>query len=261
MKIAGINISHPDKLIVPSAKITKLEMVNYYENVADKMLPYLKDRVLTLHRFPDGIDTEGFYQKKAPDYYPGFIKTVEVKTEEGSNKQVICNSKKSLIYLVNQGTVGFHIWLSKIDKLEKPDKIVFDLDPAENTFGQVKEAAHITADFLRKRNIEPQLLTTGQNGVHIWYHIRRTKTFDELRPELKQMSEELESQNPELFTTAIRKNQRKGKIFIDYLRNAYAQTSVCPFSLRPNENAGIATPLEWKDLKALKSAHQFSLRN
>lgn len=259
MKIAGVEITHPDKVMYPKQSISKLDVINYYEKSAEKMLPYLKDRPLTLHRFPDGIDTSGFYQKNASDYFPDFIKTLPIKTEEGENIQILCNTKKSLIYLANQGTIGFHIWLSKKDKLYKPDKVVFDLDPSNNPFELVKEAAKITGDYLREKGKTPNLMTTGQNGLHVWYSQRRTKTFDDLRPELKKWAEELESTHPTIFTTALRKNQREGKIFIDYLRNAYAQTSVCPYSLRPNEMAGIATPISWNNLSNLKSAVQYSL--
>lgn len=259
MKIAGIEISHPDKIIYPKHKITKLDMVKYYEKVADDMLPYLKDRPLTLQRFPSGIKEDGFYQKSAGDYFPSFIKTVEIKTEDGSNTQVICNSKKSLIYLANQGTLSFHIWLAKKDKLDNPDKIVFDLDPTEKDFEKIKEAAVHVAHFLRKKSIDPKVMTTGQNGLHVWYNIRRTKTFDQVREEVKAMAQELEETYPKLLTTAVRKNKRDNKIFIDYLRNAYGQTSVCPYSLRPNESAGIATPISWEDLKSIKSADQFNL--
>lgn len=261
MKISGIEISHPDKILFPESQITKLEMVEYYESVAEDMLPFLKNRPLTLYRFPDGISKSGFYQKNASDYFPDFIKTIKVKTDEGENVQVICNSKKSLVYLANQGTLSFHIWLSRKDILEKPDKVVFDLDPPANSFDKVKEAAALTGDFLREKGIDPKIMTTGQNGFHVWYKIRRTNTFDELKPKLKEMAIELEEKHPDLFTTAIRKNKRDGKIFIDYLRNAYAQTAVCPYSLRPNKVGGIAMPIEWRDLKKIKSADQFNLKN
>lgn len=259
MKIAGIEITHLEKLIFPDAKITKLQMVKHYQKVSKVMLPYLKDRPLTLHRFPDGIDDSGFYQKNAADYFPDFIKTVKVKTEEGENTQILCNSEKALIYLANQGTVGFHIWLSKKDKLYKPDKVVFDLDPPKDSFDKVKKAAKIVGDFLKEKGFDPNLMTTGQNGFHVWYKIQRRKTFDELRPKLKDLVQELEDQNPDLFTTAVRKNKREGKIFLDYLRNAYAQTSVCPYSLRPNKVAGIAMPIDWDDLKNIKGADQYRL--
>ncbi len=174
---------------------------------------------------------------------------------------MLCNNKKSLIYLANQGTIGFHIWLAKKDKLHKPDKVVFDLDPPEGSFENVKEAAKNIGDFLRKKGKEPQLMTTGQDGLHVWYTMRRTKDFDEVRDEVKAMAQKLEDKYPKMFTTAVRKNKREGKIFIDYLRNAYAQTSVCPYSLRPNDSGGIAMPISWEELDKLKSANQFDLLN
>ncbi|QAA80328.1 ATP-dependent DNA ligase [Aequorivita sp. H23M31] len=259
MEIAGVEITHPEKIIFPEAKITKLEMVQYYQKVAKQMLPYMKDRPLTLHRFPNGIDKDGFYQKNASEYFPDYIKTIKVKTEDGENIQILCGNEKSLIYLANQGTVAFHIWLSKKDNLYKPDKVVFDLDPPKDSFEKVKEGAQITGDFLRSKGIDPNLMTTGQNGFHVWYKIQRRNTYDELKPKLLQLVQELEDKNPDLFTTAVRKNKREGKIFLDYLRNSYGQTSVCPYSLRANQNAGIATPIQWKDLKNIKSADQFNL--
>ena len=140
MKIEDIDISHPEKPIFPDREITKLDLVNYYEKIADKMLPYLKDRPLTLQRFPDGIDTKGFYQKNAADYFPDYIERISIETKQGKNTQVICNDKKTLIYLANQGVVTFHIWLSKKDELHKPDKVVFDLDPPKNAFEKTKDA-------------------------------------------------------------------------------------------------------------------------
>lgn len=259
IQIETIEITHPDKIIYPKLKITKLDVVKYYQKIADKMLPYLKDRPLTLQRFPAGILKEGFYQKNAADYFPSFIQTIKIPTEEGHNIQVVCNTKKSLIYLVNQGTISFHTWLSKKDMLTKPDKIVFDLDPSDNNFEKVKEAAKIVDDFLQKKDIISNLMTTGQSGLHIWYTIRRIKNFDTTREKVKTMAEELVEKHPELLTTAVRKDNREGKIFVDYLRNSYAQTSICPYSLRPNEQAGIATPVSWKDLKKLKSADAFTL--
>lgn len=261
MEIESVEISHPDKIIFPKKKITKADMAAYYEKVADHMLPYLKDRPLTLQRFPDGIKESGFYQKSIADYFPEYIKTVEVETEEGSNTQIICNDKKSLLYLVNQGTVSIHIWLSRKDKLRQPDKVVFDLDPPEDSFDKVKEAAKVLKSYLKKHKKEPQLMTTGQSGLHLYYPIRRGKDFDEIKKEARKVAEEVTRLRPDLLTTKIRKDQREGKIFVDYLRNAYAQTVVCPFSLRPNEEAGIATPIEWEELSKLESASFYNLDN
>lgn len=261
MELEGIEITHPEKIIFPEKNITKGEVAEYYNRIADKMLPFLKDRPLTLHRFPGGIEEQGFYQKNVSDYFPDFIKRVEIETEEGTNTQLICNTKQSLLYLVNQNTVAFHIWLSRKDKLRQPDKVVFDLDPPEDSFDKVKEAAKVVRSFFRKKKKEINLMTTGQSGLHLYYDIRRGKNFDDVKKEARSTAEELARLRPDLLTTKIRKDQRQGKIFVDYLRNAYAQTVVCPYSLRPNTSAGIATPLEWEELSKLESADFYNYNN
>ena len=261
MQIAGVEISNHDKVLFPKKKITKGDMVQYYERIAPLMLPYLKDRPLTLHRFPNGVTESGFYQKNASDYFPDFIQTVEVETEEGTNTQIICNDTKSLVYLANQGTIAFHIWLSRKDRMRQPDKVVFDLDPSGEDFDRIKEAATVLRGFLKIKNIEPSLMTSGKSGLHLYYTIRRGKDFDEVKEETRELAEEAVEQRPDLFTTKIRKDQREGKIFLDYLRNAYAQTAVCPYSLRATEEAGIATPLQWEELSRLKSSSYYNLQN
>lgn len=261
MKIEEIEISNPDKIIFPKKEITKLEMIRYYEKVADKMLPFLKDRPLTLQRFPDGIDTDGFYQKKAADYFPAFIETVFIETEEGTNTQVVCNTKKALIYLANQGTITFHIWLAKKDEMHKPDKVVFDLDPPKDSFEKVKVATEKVGVFLRKEGKEPNLMSTGKSGFHIWYPERRDKSFDDRREEVKALAYKMEKEHPDILTTATRKNKREDKVFVDYLRNAYGQTSVCPYSLRPIESCGVATPLKWDELSKIEKPDQYTISN
>lgn len=261
MEIEQIEITHPEKIIFPQKNLSKGDMADYYDRISEYILPFMKDRPLTLHRFPGGIEESGFYQKSVSDYFPKFIRTVEVPTEEGSNIQPICNDKKTLMYLVNQGTVAFHIWLSRKDKLRQPDKVVFDLDPPEGQFEKVKEAAKVVRNYLRKQKKDPQLMTTGQNGLHLYYSIRRGKDFDEIKKEARKVAEEVTRLRPDLLTTKIRKDQRDGKIFVDYLRNAYAQTAVCPFSLRANPEAGVATPIEWEELSKLNSASDYNIEN
>lgn len=261
MEVAGIEISNPDKLIFPEQNISKGEVVKYYERIANKMLPHLKNRPLTLKRYPNGIKEKGFYQKSVSDYFPDFIERVEVETEEGKNLQIICNSKKALVYLAQQGTVVFHTWLSCKQAVKKPDKVVFDLDPSEDDFRKVKKAARLVKRFLEEKGLNPCLMTSGKKGLHVYYPKNSNETFDELKPTLKQWSEEMESHNPDIFTTAIRKSKREGKIFIDYLRNAYAQTSVCPYSLRATKNMGVATPISWDELNRIQSGHHYNYRN
>jgi len=262
MEIAGVKISHADKIIFPEQEITKGEMVEYYEKISKHMLPHLKNRPLTLHRFPDGINEDSFHQKNVFDYFPDFVHRVEVPTESGEKTQFYCDSLESLIYFANQGTISFHTWLARKDRLNEPDKVVFDLDPPENAdFGKVKDAAKSIEKFLRKKGKKPQLMTTGKSGLHIWYPVQRVKTFDERRDDIKVMAQELEKQYPNLLTTEVRIENRKEKIFLDYLRNAYGQTSVCPFSLRANTSAGIATPIEWPELATIESASHYHFYN
>lgn len=261
MKVAGVEISSSDKIIFPKKKITKGDMISYYERIAPLMLPYLKNRPLTLHRFPNGINSSGFYQKNISDYFPEYIKTIEVETEEGSNTQILCNDTRTLVYLANQGTVAFHIWLSKKDKLRQPDKIIFDLDPSDNDFEKIKKGAKILRDLLIKKKTGPSLMTSGKSGLHLYYTIRRGKDFDEVKETARRIAEEAEKQEPDLFTTQIRKDKRDGKIFVDYLRNAYAQTAVCPYSLRATEEAGVATPIKWEELSKVKSASHYNIEN
>lgn len=262
MKILGIEITHPDKIMFPDLKFTKGDMVQYYGKIAPHMLPYLLERPLTLQRFPGGITKGGFYQKHAQDYYPDFIDRITVETEDGKAEEIMCNNEETLVYLANQGTVSFHPWLSRQNDLHRPDKVVFDLDPSDGVpFAKIKKAAKLVGELLRTKGIDPNLMTTGKSGIHVYYGIKPTLDFDKVREDTRDLAEQLVSGHPELFTLEIRKNKRGDKIFLDYLRNAYAQTSVCPFSLRPTQQAGVATPLRWKDLDTIKSAHHYSVKN
>ena len=261
MELLGIHLTHPKKILFPKEGITKLDVILYYHWISEKMLPYLKDRPLTLQRFPSGIDEDGFYQKNVSDYFPSFIKRVEVKTEEGTNIQCICNNKKSLVYLVNQNTIGFHTWLSKKDRLDQPDRVIFDLDPLDHSFEEIKRAAFRLRDFLHQKRKKPHLMTTGKNGLHVYYKIRRSRNFEEVKTEVKELAEAFAATYPESLTTNLRKGQREGKIFVDYLRNSYAQTAVCAYSIRPTETAGIAMPIQWELLEAIKSSDEFTFKN
>lgn len=261
MDIEGIEITHPDKLIYPEKGITKKDLVEYYHKISSEILPHLKNRPLTLHRFPEGIDKEGFYQKNAFNYFPDFIPRKTIPTESAKKTQFYCDSLKALIYLVNQGTISFHIWQAREDRLNEPDKVVFDLDAPESKFDLVKESAFLIGQYLRKKGKAPQLLTSGNYGLHIWYPVQRVKTFEERRDEIMSMAEELVSKYPEFLTTAIRVDDRKGKVFVDSLRNAYGQTSICPYSLRANLNAGVATPIEWPELSSVESGDHYHYGN
>jgi len=252
MKIGShaIDIQNRDKVFFPAKKITKGDLLDYYDKVADHLLPYLQDRPLTLSRFPDGIEGEGFYQKEIPDYFPDWIEVAKAKKKEGGTiRQIICNNKATLIYLVNQGALSFHPWLSRVPDLNVPDKLVFDIDPAEGNFDLVIKAARALRSLLEEElDLHAFVMTTGSEGMHVVCPIRPEKGFDEVRAFAQKVSELLVGEDPDSFTTEIRKEQRGGRLFLDYLRNAYGQTSIPPYCARAVEGAGVATPLSWNEL-------------
>lgn len=246
-----IDIKKREKVYFPAGNITKGNLIDYYIKIADHLLPFLKDRPITLSRFPDGINKEGFYQKDAPDYFPDWIETIEVKKKEGGAiHQVLCNNKATLIYLVNQGTVSFHPWLSSTADLDKPDKLVFDLDPPKGDFELVLTGAQALRTVLEDQlGLNTFVMTTGSEGLHVVCPLRALNDFEGVRSFAKNTAAYLAGEHPNLFTVEMRKNKRNGRLLIDYMRNAYGQTSIPPYSIRAIEGAPVATPLEWQELK------------
>ena len=252
MKIGGHDIimTHENKLVFPNSGISKGDVIDYYKKIANYMLPYLQDRPLTLHRFPKGIRQEGFYQKNASDYFPDWIKTIKIKKKDGWVNHVICDTKETLVYLANQGTITFHIALSKIDKLEYPDKLIFDLDPPNGAFGPVIASANTLRLLLESElGLTSYPMLTGSSGIHIVVSLDQSENFDGVRAFAKNLAGYLAKKYPKDFTIEMRKDQRKGRLFLDYLRNSYAQTAVCPFSVRAFEGAPVATPIDWEELE------------
>jgi bifunctional non-homologous end joining protein LigD len=245
-----IEIKNRDKIFFPSGNLTKSDVIDYYADIAEHLLPYLKDRPLTLSRFPDGIKAEGFYQKKTPDYFPDWITVMEVQKKEGGTiSQIICNDKATLIFLVNEGTLSFHPWLSEVSDLEKPNKMVFDLDPPKRNFDLVLKGARALRTLLEDElDLTAFVMTTGSKGLHVVVPIETNFSFDIVRTYAEVISAYLTREYPDSFTTEVRKKKREGRLFIDYLRNAYAQTSIPPYSLRALEGAPVATPLSWEEL-------------
>ena len=254
-------IAYSDKILFPKSGITKGKLIAYYEAIAADMLPYLKDRPLTLHRFPDGIEKKGFFQKNASDYFPDWIKTIEVKKQGGWVNHVICDCKETLIYLVGQGTISFHITLSRTDKLDYPDKLIFDLDPSNGSFCDVTKSAQILRSLLESElGLTSFPMLTGSSGIHLVVPLDQSDNFDSVRAFAKNIAHYTAKVYPEKFTAEIRKEKRKGRLFVDYLRNSYAQTAICPFSARAFENAPVAVPIGWDELQnGIKSAQAFTI--
>lgn len=235
-------------MLFPGAGVTKGELVDYYREIADPMLPYLRDRPVSMHRFPDGIEGEGFYQKEIPDYFPDWIQRVTVKKEGGEVTHVLCQDAATLVYLANQACITPHVWLSRRDELDRPDRMIFDLDPPGQDFAPVRRAARALHDLLEELGLVPFAMTTGGRGLHLVVPLDRSADFDAARGFARDLAELLARRDPERLTTEPRKEKRKGRLFVDVLRNAYAQTGVPPYAVRPRPGAPVAMPIAWDEL-------------
>jgi len=267
-----VEITHPDKLIYSEDHITKQEFVDYYVRIAQTMLPYLKNRPLSMKRYVDGVDGKGFFQKEAGTYFPDWIDRVTVKKEGGVVHHVVVNNSATLVYLANQLVVEFHIWLSKMKKLDYPDRLIFDLDPSsyENVsedktgkkFGQVRKAALTLKKLLEELDLTPFVMATGSRGLHVVCPLKQDASFDTVHEFAHDIAKIMVEYDPEHLTLEMRKDKREGKIFVDYLRNSITATSICPYSTRPLPGASVATPLEWSEVskKTLKP-NQFTIHN
>ncbi|MFI5333445.1 MAG: non-homologous end-joining DNA ligase, partial [Candidatus Babeliales bacterium] len=227
------------------------------------MLSLIKNRPLMMQRFPSGIEHEGFYQKNAGDYFPSWIKTVRVAKEGGSLDQVICNDAATLVYLANQACITLHAWLSRYDKLDYPDRMIFDLDPSKHDFKVIRSIALEFKTVLEELGATPFVMTTGSRGMHVVVPLNRVATFEESRACAKDIARLMVQRDPKKLTIEIRKSERGGRVLIDYFRNAYAQTGVAPYSIRAKPGAPIATPLWWDEVKSstLASSQKYTLKN
>lgn len=247
-----IEISHPDKLLYPDAYIPKHVVVEYYQRIAEVMLPHVRGRPVSMQRFPDGLRGEGFYQKEAPDYFPGWIDRVEVPKKEGGRVvQVTIESAATLVYLANQACLTPHVWLSRKERLDRPDRMIFDLDPPDGGnmgFSSVLDIARELVELLDGLGLQPFVMTTGSRGLHVTVPLDTSEPFDDVRAFARQVAEILAARRPRMVTTATSKAERRGRLFLDYLRNAYGQTGVAPYALRPRPGAPVAAPLSLHEL-------------
>ena len=260
----SFEISNRDKVFFPNSKYTKGDLIDYYEKISDIMIPHMKDRPISMLRFPNGINDKQFYQKDTPDYFPDWIEVKQVKKQKrGTTNYVICNNTATLVYLANQACITPHIWLSKKDKLDYPDRMIFDLDPYDNDFSKVKSVAEKLKKFLEKDlDLPIYLMTTGSRGLHVVVPLERSSNFDEVRDFAQTAAKHLEAENPKEITTATQINKRGNKLYMDTARNGFAQTSVAPYAIRPIEGAPVATPIDWEELEnTALTSQSYNIKN
>lgn len=258
-----VETSHEDIILFPQSELTKKALIDYYVQIAPVMLPYLKNRPISMQRFPNGIDEENFYQKDAPDYFPTWITRATIAKQEGGHvNYVVCNNEATIAYLANQACIVIHIWLSKIDRIDYPDRMIFDLDPSGNNFKDVQNAALMFHDFLSELDLESFAMTTGSKGLHVVVPIKRQHPFDWVRSCAQSIGSLFVKRYPKMFTMEIRKEKRGPRIFIDTLRNAFGQTGVAPYSVRATPYASVATPLDWHEVSDTKlKSNLYTIQN
>lgn len=257
-----VHISNSEKVLFPSSGITKGDLVRYYHRIAPVMLPYMKNRLVTMHRFPDGITKEGFYQKDAQDYFPSYIAVQPVeKGGDGIVRYVVATNRATIVYLANLACITPHLWLSRVDRLKYPDRMIFDFDPAPSTtFTDIRWVAYHMKELLEQLGLKPFVMTTGSRGVHIAVPIKRLNTFDEVRAIAGMMARLLVQRYPKKLTLEIRKAKRGKRIFVDILRNSWGATAVAPYAVRALPGAPIATPISWTELSTV-TPQRYTLKN
>jgi bifunctional non-homologous end joining protein LigD len=258
----AVKLSNPQKVLFPADGLTKADLIDYYRRIAPVMLPHLEGRPLSFVRYPDGIAAEAFMQKNASDHFPSWLRRVRLAKQDGVVDHLVAEDPAALIYLANQACITFHVWLSRVDRVDHPDRMVLDLDPSDDDFAKVRWAAREARALLEELGLVPFLQVTGSRGLHLWVPLDRSADFDQVRQFASEVAERLVARRPRELTTAQRKAKRGDRVFVDVARNAYAQTAAAPYSVRARPQAPIATPIHWSELEDPKLGPQrYTIRN
>ncbi|PVA05516.1 DNA ligase D [Thalassorhabdomicrobium marinisediminis] len=260
-KIAGIRISNADRAVFPDAGCTKGDVARHYARVGERSIALAGHRPLSLFRCPSGIDDACFFQKHDSGGMPSELSRIAIEESDGDAADYLYATRpESLIAAAQMGTIEFHIWGARADRLDRPDRMVFDLDPDEGLdWKDVRAAAFQLRDTLADLGLTSGAMVTGGKGVHVWLPLRRSQGWDTVKLFSKTVAHVLETKFPDRYTASMSKSKRKGRIFIDYLRNERGATAIAPYSIRARTGAPVATPVTWDELKTLKGANRFTL--
>jgi bifunctional non-homologous end joining protein LigD len=264
-RVGGIpvQLSHLDKVFFPGDGISKGDLVAYYEQMAPRIIGYLRDRPLVMERYPDGITGQRLVQKNMPAYFPGWVTRAEVNKRDGVVCHVVADKPATLVYLANQACVELHVFLSGLAALDRPDQVVFDLDPPDDAgFSQAcRHALNLRELLERELGLATFVKTTGGKGLHVHAPLRPERDFDAVRGFAREVAAALAGRFPGELTLEQRKEQRGRRLYLDVMRNAYAQTVIAPYAVRARPGAPVATPLHWAEVEGGGlSPRQFTLR-
>ena len=258
--VAGISISHPDRVIYPGTNITKLTLAQFYERIADWILPHLRGRPLTLVRCPEGLPNPCFYMKHSSVWKWPQVRRVRIQERTKIGEYLVVDSLPALISLIQMNVLELHTWNTCVDHLEQPDRIVFDIDPgAKIQWSLVVEAGRFVRRLLREVDLESFPKTTGGRGLHVVVPLTPAADWRVCLEFSRAVALAMERHNPRLYTTTFAKAGRERKILIDYLRNNRTNTSVAAYSTRAREGATIAVPLSWNELSEALDPRAFTV--
>jgi len=262
---ATVALSNLQKVYWPKEGFLKKDLIEYYLKISDFILPYLKNRPMSLFRNPNGVGGLGFYQKDIAGKAPAYAETKLIYSESTDKdvEYILCNNKATLAYLANLGCIEMNPWNSRIDSLDAPDYMIIDIDPsAGNNFDQVIETAKVVNSVLQKAKAEGFCKTSGATGIHVYVPMGRKYAYDQVRAFGQVVATLVQEALPE-FTSLERSLKKRGRknIYIDYLQNSRGQTLASAYSLRPKPGAPVSTPLEWKELKPGLYPAQFNIKN
>lgn len=247
----AVAVTHPDRVMFPETGVTKGDVVEFYRKVAKRLLPFLKDRPVTLERLPEGLGPgkAHFWQKNTPASYPTWIRRLEQTAGHGRPVEyVLVNDLPTLLYLVNQGTVTFHPWLSRVDDLDHPDFVLFDLDPGSAPFADAVAVAKKLHEVLDEEGLESFVKTSGKTGLHVLVPWRQDGDYDAARSWAAQIAGKVAAAMPHTATAEIRKSKRRGRVYVDVMQNARGHHAVPPYVVRAVPAATVSTPLRWREL-------------
>ena len=263
-RVGGIpvQLSRLDKLFFPDDGISKGDLIAYYRDMAPFIIPYLRDRPLVMGRYPDGITGQRIVQKNVSRYFPDWVSRAEVRKQDGAVCHVLSDKPATLVYLANQGCIELHVFLSRLGALDRPDQLVFDLDPPDERHfaGACRHALGLRELLEDQLGLPAYVKTTGGKGLHVHVPLRPDDDFDAVRGFARDVARMLASRSPDELTVEQRKERRGDRLYLDVMRNAYAQTVIAPYAVRARRGAPVATPLRWEELSGGISPQQFTIR-
>jgi bifunctional non-homologous end joining protein LigD len=251
-KLTKVQFSNLEKVLYPATGVRKLDVVKYYIKIAPRMLPFLEGRALVVTRYPDGVEAGGFYGKDAPQGTPDWVRLHHTYSEAAGREldYIVCDNLDTLIWLANLAALELHIPLTRIDKPDKPDIILFDLDPQPPSgMAEAGSVARLIREKLKARGLTAWVKTSGKRGLHVVAPTERRETFDETRAFAHRVGIELAKETG--IVSSEKAQKRPGTVYIDYPQNGHGRTMACPYSLRATPTATVSTPITWEELDGL----------